>query len=333
MESAPHQSYRRSLNALMNEAGRHSVPTAAEEKKLVAAAKRGDKRATHSLVLGHLRLVLKMAHGLSRNADLFEDLAAAGIAGMIEAIGDYKASSNKGGRFMHYAVYHIRRQMRRALNDFRTPVTANPNNYDLARKIFDFEEKVLREEGRRVSHAETGKKFGLTPNRVERAKKLMEKPMYLDHAIGGEDERAGHDVCADKNAGSPALLTELNMESELLQEMMNAHLSERELTVLKRRFGFGGGHEEDLQAIGSDFDLSRERVRQIEVQALKKLRFHLSQRCQTYRSRAGQHPALVPSSVKVEVPARQEQVMVLRADKKTAKLRLVPASQEAVLVA
>ncbi len=333
MESAPCHYYRRSINALANEAGRHSVPTAAEEKKLVAAAKRGDKRATHSLVLGHLRLVLKMAHGLSRNADLFEELAAAGVAGMIEAIADYKASSSKGGRFMHYAVYHIRRQMRRALNDFRTPVTANPNNYDLARKIFEFEEKTLREEGRRVSHAETGKKFGLTPNRVERAKKLLEKPMYLDHSVGSEDERAGHDICADKNSASPALLTELNMESELLEELMAEHLNEREIAVLKRRFGFANGNEEDLQAIGTDYDLSRERVRQIEVQALKKLRFHLSQRCPTYRSRSGHNPAVVPSATKVQPAVAQEQVMVLRADKKTAKLRVVAVSHEAVLVA
>lgn len=326
--------YRQSINLLMNEAGRHSVPTASEEKKLVYAAKRGDVRAVHGLVLGHLRLVLKMAHGLARNADLFEELAAAGVAGMIEAIGDYKAQNSKSGRFMHYAVYHIRRQMRRALNDFRTPVSANPNNYDLARKIFDYEEKVLREEGRRASHQETGKKFGLTPNRVERAKKLLEKPMYLDHAVNADDERGGHDVCADKNAASPALLTELSAEGELLQKLMREHLNEREIAIVSRRFGFAGGNEEDLHAIGSDYDLSRERVRQIEAQALKKLRFHLSQRCPTYRSRAGAQPAVVASAVKVAVPVAEEPVMVLRAEKKTAKLRMVAIKrEEAVLVA
>ena len=328
---APTKYYRRGVDALMSEAGRHSVPTAQEEAAFVKAAKRGDKRAIHNLVLGHLRLVLKMAHSLSRNADLFEELTAAGIAGMIEAIGAYKMK--RGSRFINYAGFHIRRQMRRTLNDFRTPVTANPNNYDLARKIFAYEEKTLREEGRRATHEETGKKFGLTPNRVERTKKLLENPMYLDHAVGGEDERQGHDICADRAASSPALLTELSMENEMLEETMKAHLSEREIAILKRRFGFAGGQTDDLHEIGRDYDLSRERVRQIEVQALKKLRFHLSQTCPTYRARTGQtggHVAVVPSSLPVQKVAHADPVQVVAAQKKTAKVALV---EEAVLVA
>lgn len=325
--------YRRSIDALAQEATRCGVPTVADEVALVKSAKRGDKRAIHRLVLGHLRLVLKMAHGLSRgNRDLFEELSAAGIAGMIQAIDVY--DSKAGGRFIHYASFHIRRAMRRGLNDFRTPVSANPNNYDLARKIFEFEEKTLREEGRRATHAETGKKFGLTPNRVERMKKLLESPMYLDHAIGGEDERYGHDVCADKAAASPALATEMNMEADMLQEVMKAHLNEREIAILQRRFGFEGGNTEDLHAIGSTYRLSRERIRQIEAAALKKLRFHLSQACPTYRQRAntvgGVHPAMVPSRLNpVAIGAAPVATKAIKKPSAAAKVKM----EEAVLVA
>ncbi len=296
--------YHRSIDALMDAAGRYQVPSAAEEKKLVRAAKRGDAQATHTLVLGHLRLVIKIANTFSNhNVDLFEELAAAGVAGMIQAIPAFKPSQSGSGRFMHYAVFHVRRQMRRVLNDYRTPVTANPNNYDLARKIFAYEEEVLKTEGRQASHEEIGKKFGLTPNRVERAKKLLEKPMYLDHAASTEDERNGHDVCADKNATAPSVLAELNMEAEMLRKLMKEHLNGREIAILERRFGLDSGETEDLYAIGRDFNLSRERVRQIEAAALKKLRFHLSQLCPTYRERAGVHPSVVPSKLPLQRPA------------------------------
>jgi RNA polymerase primary sigma factor len=298
-------SYRRTIQTLMQEAASHNVPTAAEESAWIKSAKRGDMRATHNLVLGHLRLVIKIAHQMAKgwNADLEEELVAAGIAGMIESIGQYRASSQHQGRFMHYAVFHIRRQMRRALNDFRTPVSANPNNYDLARKIFAYEETILREQNRRPSHEEIGKHFGLTPNRVERTKKLMESPMYLDHTASSDDERTGHDICADSSSPSPALATEIQMEKEMLESIMQAHLTEREVAILRRRFGYEGGAEQDLSVIGDAFNLSRERVRQIEAQALKKLRFHLSQQCTTYRARAqkvaGVHPAILSSELPV----------------------------------
>ena len=306
----------RSLNALMAEAGRHAVPTPAEEAALVKASRRGDTRATHNLVLGHLRLVLKLAHNLGRNNGLVEELTAAGISGMMEALESFKPRASKGGRFICYAVFYIRRQMRRTLNDFRTPVTANPNNYDIARKIFAYEDSVLRTESRKASHVEVGKKFGLTPNRVERMKKLLESPMYLDHAIGGEDERSGHDVCADKMALSPSAMTENHMEAEMLQAVMRQHLTEREVAVLEKRFGIGSGTEADLQAIGSAFDLSRERVRQIEVAALKKLKFHLSQLCPVYRARAsisGNHPALMPSRLHAHAERTEAPVQVVKA--------------------
>jgi len=327
--------YRRSIDALMDEAGRHSVPTAEEEAILVRKAQRGDARATHGLVLGHLRLVIKLAHrmGGAWSTDLMEELSAAGINGMIEAIGQYRAASSNGGRFMHYAIYHVRRQMRRTLSEFRTPVSANPNNYDLARKIIEFEETSLKQNGYRPTHEETGKKFGLTPNRVERTKKLLESPMYLDHPVGSEDERDGHDLCADTRSVSPALATEKSAESELIAAMMAAHLNEREVAVLKRRFGFNSdGEEEDLQTIGSDYDLSRERVRQIEASALKKLRFHLAQACPTYRQRSdramGIHSAILPSEMPVKAMPKTEPVVVVKAPaRKAVKLSVVKTSK------
>jgi RNA polymerase sigma factor (sigma-70 family) len=314
-----HIYYRSSLDALMQEAGRHSVPTAKEEAAYVRAAKAGDVRATHNLVLGHLRLVLKIAHGLARNnRDLLEELAAAGVAGMIEAVGNYKMSSSRGGRFMHYAVFHVRRQMRRALNDFRTPVSANPNNYDIARKILAYEDAALKE-GRRATHEEVGKKFGLTPNRVERMKKLLESPMYLDHAVNAEDERSGHDICADGSAANPAMMAETTTERAMLMEVMNAHLDEREVSILKRRFGVGYSDDADLHEIGEELNISRERVRQIEEAALKKLRFHLSQRCTTYKSRAAKLGNVAVAATKMKTP-RVQNAMEAVAAKPIAKV-------------
>lgn len=324
----------RSLNALMEEAGRHAVPSLQEERALIKAAKRGNKAAIERLVLGNLRFVIKMAHSLGRNSSLIEELTAAGIAGMMEALKAYCQQASRGGRFIHYAVFHIRRQMRTTLNDFRSPVTANPNNYDIAQKIFAFEDAAQRTQGRRVSTTEVGKHFGLTPNRVERMKRLMERPMYLDHTLGGDDtERSGHDVCADKNAALPSALTESRMELELLKSVMHQHLTEREIIVLERRFGMGTGSGQDLRTIGHNCDISRERVRQIEMEALKKLRFHLSQVCPLYRERADRGMGIVeesqrnisvlPSRLKAPAISDETPVAAAPAHKSAAKIHLV----------
>lgn len=321
MITIPYEFHRRSLNALMDEAGRHEVPTIEEERKLIAAAKRGNRSATHRLVLGNLRFVIKLAHNMGRNADLIEELVASGVVGLMESLKAYCQQSSRGGRFVHYAVFHIRRQMRRTLNDYRNPVTTNPNNFDLARKIFAYEETTLKAKGYKPTHIEIGKKFGLTPNRVERTKKLMESPLYLDHTLSSEDERSGHDICADTAALAPSLLTENRMEAELLKSLMNEHLSTREMIVLERRFGIGSGIPQDLRALGAKLKLSRERVRQIETEALKKLRFHLSQVCPLYHDRAhkfGGVPAMLSSDVSAPVAERVEAVEVVKSAKKSA---------------
>ncbi len=330
----PYSAHRRCLNALMDEAGRHSVPTVEEEHALIAAAKRGDRAATERLVLGNLRFVIKMAHSLGRNADLIEELAAAGVAGLMEALKAYCQQASRGARFIHYAAFHIRRQMRRTLNDYRTPVTTNPNNYDIAKKIFAYEETVLKIRGCRPSHAETGNKFGLTPNRVERMKRLMENPVYLDHSISGEEERSGHDVCADTRSLLPSKMAESRMEHELIKTVMREHLSDREIVVLERRFGFGTGEKSDLSVLGKKFNLSRERIRQIETAALKKLRFHLAQVCPLYRERAEKlddNVAIMEESAFDRIPARlerqEEPVRVVAAQKRPApKMPLVRAA-------
>jgi RNA polymerase primary sigma factor len=309
--------YRRSIDALMDEAGRHEVPSAEKEAALIRQAKHGSAKASHELVLGNLRLVIKLAHrmGGAWNADLMEELAAAGVMGLLEAIKAYRADASSKGRFISYAIFHIRRQMRRTLSDFRTPVSANTNNYDLARKILDRDEAAHRE-GRVISNAEIGKELGLTPNRVERTRKLMESPLYLDHSVGKDDDaRSGHELCADAYAVSPALATEQDAEKDLLANLMKAHLDERECAILTARFGLGhGGEVEELQTIGMRYHLSRERVRQIEGAALKKLRFHLAQTCPTYRERAarasGIHTALVVSDLPVRPLVAPESVVV-----------------------
>lgn len=333
--------HRHNMTALMTEASRHSVPTREEENALVKAAKRGNTQATHALILGNLRFVIKMANSLSHNAELAEELTAAGISGMMDALKNYCQQSSRGGRFIHYAAFHIRRQMRHALNDYRNPVTANPNNYDIARKIFAYEENVLNNEERRATNAEIGKKFGLTANRVERMKKLMERPMYLDHALGGEDERNGHDVCADNASLLPSLATENRMEAELLKDLMRKHLNEREIIVLEQRFGMGGNiengtEENDLRAIGKLCNISRERVRQIEVEALKKMRFHLSQVCPLYRQRArnamGINAAIIPS--KLTVRTQEKEVLGQPvAVRHNSKLRMVHIQRRELVAA
>ncbi len=323
--------YRRSIDALMAEAGNHEVPSAEEEAVLIRKAKQGNVPATHRLILGHLRLVLKLAHrmGGAWNTDLMEELAAAGITGMMEAVKAYRAEASNRGRFINYAVFHVRRQMRRALSEWRTPVSANPNNYDLARKIVDMDDQSRRE-GHRLSNDQIGKKLGLTANRVERARKLLESPMYLDHAVGdGEDDRNGYDLCADAGALSPAVATEFASESKLLQGLMQAHLNEREVAILKARFGMcGDGEIEELHVIGERYHLSRERVRQIEAAALKKLRFYLTQTCPTYRERAarasGISSAILPSEMPVRPIAPSKGVEVV------ASRRLAPKSPRVV---
>jgi RNA polymerase primary sigma factor len=326
----------------MNEAGRHSVPTAVEEIKLIASAKRGNKAATHRMVLGNLRFVIKMAHSLGRTTDLIEELLAAGVSGLMESLKTYCRQASKGGRFIHYAAFNIRRHMRLVLNTYRTPVSANPNNYDIARKIFEYEESCQRNSGYRPSHKEIGRKFGLTANRVERMKKLFESPMYLDHAAGNEDERVGHDICADTRALSPDSLVESRAEREMLKQVMASHLTEREIMVLDRRFGLlNGGESENLCDISEDCDLSRERIRQIEEEALGKLRYQLSQICPTYRERAirsGGLLAVMPSrkaarkmaaaTPKTPVPVVRTAAPAIRLARPTVRRAVIATTRE-----
>jgi len=264
-----------SLQLYLNEIGRVKLLTPQEEITLAKRIKRGDKDAREHMIKANLRLVVKIARDYEGMGVPLLDLINEGNIGLMKGV--EKFDPRKGAKLSTYAGLWIKQQIRRALANqaktIRLPVHVVDQVADLRRAEMKLRETLDHE----PTDEEIAHELKLDERRVRRYRQAAKAPLSLDAPIGDDESNSISEVVADPNAALPydRLVTET--DTDLVREVL-AKLPERENAILSLRFGLSDGRERTLEEIGDHFGLTRERIRQIQEQALKKLRAKMEAR-------------------------------------------------------
>ena len=258
-----------SLQLFLNEAGRYPLLTAAEEVELAKRIERGDQRAKDRMINSNLRLVVSIAkkyqgHGLS-----LLDLIQEGIIGLIRAV--EKFDWRRGYKFSTYATWWIRQAVARALADKARTIRMPVHVVEKLNKIVRAERKLRAELGREPSSREIAKELELGPDEVEHIRRSAQTPVSLEKPVGDEEESEFGHFLTDESEPLPDEAAEVTLRKETLRAILGS-LAPRERAVLELRYGLDGQHPRTLDEVGRTFNVTRERIRQIENQSLKKLR-------------------------------------------------------------
>jgi RNA polymerase primary sigma factor len=249
--------------------------TPAEEISLAAQIKRGSQKAREHLIRANLRLVIKIAREYEHLGLPLADLVSEGTIGLMKAVDRFEPK--KGSKLSTYGALWIRQQIRRALaNQARTirlPVHVEAKLYHLGRA----ETRLQNVLGREATEEELQQELGIGKKRFTRLRQASLRPSSLDLAVGEDGETNLGDLVPDERAAHPLNELERKVDHALLRQCLE-QLSEREATILRHRFGLDGGDEQTLEEIGKKFRLTRERIRQVQNEALKKLRLLMERR-------------------------------------------------------
>ncbi len=260
------------LSLYLKEVGRYPLLTREQEIELGWRIARGDKHAREKLALSNLRLVVSVAkkyHGWGLPS---LDLIQEGNLGLMRAI--EKFDYRKGYKFSTYATWWIRQAISRAIADKARTVRIPTHILDLMRQIQRTEEKYLQEEGRVPSFSEIAKTLRVPAHEIERVKAIAPYTRSFEEPVGEEGEGVVIGDFIGKTAASPQHEAFSELQRDELQRVMKT-LSDRERRILELRFGFKGSQPLTLEEVGKQFHLSRERIRQIEKEALDKLHARL----------------------------------------------------------
>jgi RNA polymerase primary sigma factor len=275
-EPAPYdRETRSSLDLYLREVGLVALLTVQEEIKLAARIKRGDAAAREQMIKANLRLVVKIAKDYDHLGLPLLDLINEGNIGLMKAVERFDPA--KGAKLSTYSSWWIRQQIRRALADqaktIRLPVHVVDKIYHLGRA-----ELRLREVfGREATDEELAEELDVAPARVAQLRTVAIRPASLDAPLGDDDTSRLSDVVRDDNAENPYEEAEERADLNLVRELL-PKLPRREEIILRHRFGLDGKNERTLEQIGSKLGLTRERIRQLQVIALDRLRKMMEQR-------------------------------------------------------
>src|SRR5438128_10907504 len=257
------------IKLYLREIGQVKLLTPQEEIELAARIKKGEKKAREQMIKANLRLVVKIAHDYEGLGLPLLDLINEGNIGLMKAVERFDPA--KGGKLSTYAAWWIKQSIKRALANqaktIRLPV-------HLVDKISKMRRTALRLQevfGREPSDDELGEELGISASRVAQLRTAAIRPASLDAPIGDDDSNNFAEVVQDEAADTPYEQLEEKTVTRMLQEMVKT-LDPREATILRARFGLDGGPEKTLEEVGEKFGVTRERVRQIQNIALKKLR-------------------------------------------------------------
>ncbi|MGP1441927.1 MAG: RNA polymerase sigma factor RpoD [Anaerovoracaceae bacterium] len=253
----------------LKEIGKVPLLTAEEEIELAKRMELGDEEAKKKLCEANLRLVVSIAKRYVGRGMLFLDLIQEGNLGLIKAVD--KFDWKKGYKFSTYATWWIRQAITRSIADQARTIRIPVHMVETINKLIRISRQLLQEYGREPTPEEIAKEMDITVEKVREILKIAQEPVSLETPIGEEEDSHLGDFIPDDDVPAPSEAAAFSMLKEQLVEVLDT-LTERERKVLKLRFGLEDGRARTLEEVGRQFDVTRERIRQIEAKALRKLR-------------------------------------------------------------
>ncbi|MPW27020.1 RNA polymerase sigma factor RpoD [Alkalibaculum sp. M08DMB] len=253
----------------LKEIGKVPLLTADEEINLAKRMEQGDDLAKQKLAEANLRLVVSIAKRYVGRGMSFLDLIQEGNLGLIKAV--EKFDYGKGFKFSTYATWWIRQAITRAIADQARTIRIPVHMVETINKLIRVSRQLLQDLGREPSPKEIGDEMGFTEEKVREIQKIAQDPVSLETPIGEEEDSHLGDFIPDEDAPAPAEAASYALLKEQLFEVLET-LTEREEKVLRLRFGLDDGRARTLEEVGKEFNVTRERIRQIEAKALRKLR-------------------------------------------------------------
>ena len=253
----------------LKEIGKVPLLSAEEEIELAKKMELGDQEAKKRLAEANLRLVVSIAKRYVGRGMLFLDLIQEGNLGLIKAV--EKFDYRKGYKFSTYATWWIRQAITRAIADQARTIRIPVHMVETINKLIRVSRQLLQELGREPSPEEIAEEMNMPVDRVREIMKISQEPVSLETPIGEEEDSHLGDFIQDDNVPVPADAAAFTLLKEQLVEVLGT-LTEREQKVLRLRFGLDDGRARTLEEVGREFNVTRERIRQIEAKALRKLR-------------------------------------------------------------
>ena len=253
----------------LKEIGKVPLLSAEEEIELAQRMEQGDESAKKRLAEANLRLVVSIAKRYVGRGMLFLDLIQEGNLGLIKAV--EKFDYRKGYKFSTYATWWIRQAITRAIADQARTIRIPVHMVETINKLIRVSRQLLQELGREPSPEEIAEEMNMSVERVREILKISREPVSLETPIGEEEDSHLGDFIQDDNVPVPADAAAFTMLKEQLEDVLST-LTDREQKVLRLRFGLDDGRARTLEEVGKEFNVTRERIRQIEAKALRKLR-------------------------------------------------------------
>ncbi|MBP3571750.1 MAG: RNA polymerase sigma factor RpoD [Clostridia bacterium] len=253
----------------LKEIGRVPLLTSEREHELAERMAEGDIEAKKALVEANLRLVVSIAKRYVGRGMFFLDLIQEGNLGLMKAVD--KFDYTKGYKFSTYATWWIRQAITRAIADQARTIRIPVHMVETIHKVSRYSRQLLQEYGREATAEEIGEKMGMSPEKVREIMKIAQDPVSLETPIGEEEDSHLGDFIQDEDTPAPADAASQTILREVIERELHT-LTPREEHVIKLRFGLYDGRTRTLEEVGKEFDITRERIRQIEAKALRKLR-------------------------------------------------------------
>ena len=253
----------------LKEIGRVPLLTTEREHELAERMAEGDIEAKKALVEANLRLVVSIAKRYVGRGMFFLDLIQEGNLGLMKAVD--KFDYTKGYKFSTYATWWIRQAITRAIADQARTIRIPVHMVETIHKVSRYSRQLLQEYGREATAEEIGEKMGMSADKVREIMKIAQDPVSLETPIGEEEDSHLGDFIQDEDTPAPADAASQTILREVIERELHT-LTPREEHVIKLRFGLYDGRTRTLEEVGKEFDITRERIRQIEAKALRKLR-------------------------------------------------------------